>query len=60
MVSKMWDEPADQGPGADNHVELTGPDQNGNEWPVGLYGRSAGHEPEQPMVGDVGINRRTQ
>jgi len=59
MSGMFWDDPADNSPGVSNHVELTGPDANGNEWAPGLYGRSAGHMPPVEMVGDVGLDRRT-
>lgn len=56
-MSKYWDNPPDDFPGASNHVELTGPDQNGNEHVVSLV-----HDPDAgyPKVGDVGLNRRLE
>ena len=50
----FWDDPADLYPGASNHVELTGPDQEGNEHVVSLVGGATDH----PMVGDTGLNRK--
>ena len=55
MVSKYWDNPADKYPGASNHEELSGPDENGNERPIALH---LNPDSEFPMVGDVGVNRK--
>lgn len=58
MAAFFWNNPADDYTGASNHVELTGPDDHGNEWTMGLAGRPHDAEPPQPQVGDVGLNRK--